>query len=266
MSERMNEPGTSAGSAPVHSSSGTPLLECTGVSAGYGDLVAIDGVSVSLQEGTLLGVVGPNGAGKSTLLRALTGVVPVRSGQVRWRGRDVSGMPADARAKLGIGMVQEGRRLFPSLSVEDNLLLGAYNAPRGERRERQEQVLALFPPLRGILRRTASVLSGGEQQMVAVGRALMGRPACLLVDEPSLGLAPIIVDEIYKALPVLLEQGVSIILVEQEVGRVLKIADRLAVLHEGAVVHQGPAADFRDRPQDLAQLYLGHAPAAKGGA
>lgn len=239
------------------------LLSSLDISAGYGDLVAIKGLSVDLEEGTLLGVVGPNGAGKSTFLRALTGVVALREGRVIWKGSDIGGLPADGRARLGIAMVQEGRRLFSSLSVQDNLMLGAYNAPRSERRERQEEVLQLFPALAEILGRTAGVLSGGEQQMVAVGRALMGKPSCLLIDEPSLGLAPIIVDEIYKALPALLEKGVSIILVEQEVGRVLKVADRLIVLHEGVIVHEGPATEFRDRPEALAEVYLGNAPSGK---
>ena len=239
-------------------------LSCTGVRAGYGDLVAIDGISIDLAEQTLLGVVGPNGAGKSTLLRALTGVIPLKDGTVTWDGRNVSGLPADARAKLGLSMVQEGRHLFPSLSVRDNLALGAYNASRAERRERQEQVLELFPPLRPLLNRSASVLSGGEQQMVAVGRGLMGRPAVLLIDEPSLGLAPIIVDQIYEALPPLMQTGVSIVLVEQEVGRVLEIADRLVVLHEGLVVHDGPAEEFRDQPEALRDIYLGIAPSREG--
>jgi branched-chain amino acid transport system ATP-binding protein len=240
------------------------LLSSVGVSAGYGDLVAVKDLSISLQEGTLLGVVGPNGAGKSTLLRALTGVIPLRAGRVVWRGSDIGKQSADARARLGIAMVQEGRRLFPSLSVEDNLMLGAYNASRAERRERQEEVLETFPALAPILRRTASVLSGGEQQMVAVGRALMSKPKCLLVDEPSLGLAPLIVDEIYTTLPLLLSRGVSIILVEQEIKRVLDVADRLVVLHEGTVAHDGPAEEFRGRPEALADVYLGNAPASKG--
>jgi branched-chain amino acid transport system ATP-binding protein len=240
------------------------LLSSADVSAGYGDLVAIRGLSVDLEEGTLLGVVGPNGAGKSTFLRALSGVVALREGRVIWKGSDIGGLPADARAGRGIGMVQEGRRLFPSLSVEDNLMLGAYNAPRAERRERQEEVLQLFPALGKILGRTARVLSGGEQQMVAVGRALMGKPSCLLIDEPSLGLGPIVVDEIYKALPALRDKGVSIILVEQEVRRVLNIADRLIVLHEGTVVREGPAREFRDQPELMAELYLGNAPSGEG--
>ncbi len=235
-----------------------PLLTGEGVTAGYGDLVAVDDLDIEVARGELVGVVGPNGAGKSTLLRALAGVIPLRAGRVRWEGSDIGQLPADERARLGIAMVQEGRRLFASLSVEDNLILGAYHASHAERRDRQEEVLSLFPALRAILGRTARVLSGGEQQMVAVGRALMGRPTCLLIDEPSLGLAPIVVEEIYRALPPLLERGVSVLLVEQEVGRVLGIADRLVVLHEGSVVHTGPAAEFRDRPGDLAEIYLGN--------
>jgi len=241
------------------------LLSSLNISAGYGDLLAIEHMSVDLEEGSLLGVVGPNGAGKSTFLRALMGVVALRSGRVIWKGSDIGGLPADARARLGIAMVQEGRRLFPSLSVQDNLLLGAYHASRTERRERQEEVLVLFPALRDILGRTANVLSGGEQQMVAVGRALMSRPSCLLIDEPSLGLAPIIVDEIYKTLPKLLGAGVSIILVEQEVGRVLSIADLLVVLHEGRKVYEGAGTEFRERPDALAEVYLGNVSAVGGG-
>ena len=234
------------------------LLRSIGISAGYGDLVAIKDLSIKLEEGSLLGVIGPNGAGKSTFLRALTGVVPLREGRVIWKGSDIGGLPADARARLGIAMVQEGRRLFPSLPVKDNLMLGAYHVSRAERQIRQEEVTDLFPALAKILGRPAGVLSGGEQQMVAVGRALMARPACLLIDEPSLGLAPIIIDEIYNSLPALLARGVSIILVEQEVGRVLKIADRLIVLHEGSIAYQGDGQEFRDHPETLADVYLGN--------
>ena len=236
------------------------LLSSIGLSAGYGDLVAINDLSIDLEEGSLLGVIGPNGAGKSTFLRALTGVVPVREGRVIWKGSDIGGLPADARARLGIAMVQEGRRLFPSLPVKDNLMLGAYHVSRTECRIRQEEVIDLFPALAKILGRPAGVLSGGEQQMVAVGRALMARPACLLIDEPSLGLAPIIVDEFYNSLPALLARGVSIILVEQEVGRVLKIADRLIVLHEGSIAYKGDGREFRDHPESLADAYLGNTP------
>jgi branched-chain amino acid transport system ATP-binding protein len=240
----------------------TALLSCTDLSAGYGDLVAVDGISLELQERQILGIVGPNGAGKSTLLRALTGVIPLKGGSVRWGDREIGHLPADARARMGMAMVQEGRRLFPSRSVADNLAMGAYHADRQARRDRQEEVLELFPALRALLKRTARVLSGGEQQMVAVGRALMSKPTCLLIDEPSLGLAPVIVDQIYESLRPLMESGVSVILVEQEVGRVLNIADQLVVLHEGSAVHRGPAQQFRDDPESLREVYLGRRPGA----
>lgn len=234
------------------------LLSSVAISAGYGDLVAIDNITLELEEASLLGVIGPNGAGKSTFLRALTGVVPLRSGQVLWQGTDIGRLPADARARKGISMVQEGRRLFPSLSVRDNLELGGFHASRQERADRMSGVVDLFPALGGIMDRSASVLSGGEQQMVALGRALMAQPACLLVDEPSLGLAPFIVDEIYATLPTLIERGMSVILVEQEVDRVLDVADSLVVLHEGQIVYQGDGSEFRANPDALAAVYLGH--------
>jgi len=234
-----------------------PLLTCESISAGYGDLVAIRDLSLVLEEGSLFGLVGPNGAGKSTLLKAITGVVPLRSGEVTLRGESIGSLPPEARARKGMSMVQEGRRLWPTLNVRDNLMLGAYHEKGKEQRVREEEVLELFPALRAILKRSAGVLSGGEQQMVAVGRALMARPTVLLIDEPSLGLAPIIVDEIYAALPKLLNHGVSIILVEQEVRRVLDIATKLAVLHEGQIVYEGDGKKFRNDPEALNEYYLG---------
>jgi len=234
-----------------------PVLTCESISAGYGDLVAIRDLSLVLEEGSLFGLVGPNGAGKSTLLKAITGVVPLRSGEVTLRGESIGSLPPEVRARKGMSMVQEGRRLWPTLNVRDNLMLGAYHEKGKEQRVREEEVLELFPALRAILKRSAGVLSGGEQQMVAVGRALMARPTVLLIDEPSLGLAPIIVDEIYAALPKLLNHGVSIILVEQEVRRVLDIATKLAVLHEGQIVYEGDGKKFRNDPEALNEYYLG---------
>lgn len=237
---------------------GEHLLDAASLRAGYGDLTAISGISISLSEGEILGVIGPNGAGKTTLLRAITGVIPLKGGTVQWRGEPIERLPADARARRGIAMVQEGRRLFGSLTVKDNLLLGAYHADRGARQEAENDVMELFPALRDISGRTATVLSGGEQQMVAIGRALMSRPKALLIDEPSLGLAPFIVDEIYRALPKLVGLGMGVIVVEQEVGRVLKVANRLMVLHEGRAVYEGNGDRFREDPQALADVYLGH--------
>ncbi len=235
-----------------------PLLTCDGITAGYGDLIAVRDLSLSLEEGSLFGLVGPNGAGKSTLLKAITGVVPLRSGDVTLRGESIGSLPPEERARKGMSMVQEGRRLWPTLNVRDNLMLGAYHEKRKEQLVREAEVLELFPALGAILKRSAAVLSGGEQQMVAVGRALMARPQVLLIDEPSLGLAPIIVDEIYAALPQLLNHGVSIILVEQEVRRVLDIATRLAVLHEGQIVYEGDGKRFKTDPEALSQYYLGN--------
>ena len=245
---------------------GDHLLTATDIRAGYGDLTAIDGVSMHIDDGEIVGVIGPNGAGKSTLLRALTGVVPLTSGSVTWRGEPVDRLPADARARMGIAMVQEGRRLFPSLSVKDNLLLGAYHADKKGRQAAEDDVMGLFPALKDITDRTAGVLSGGEQQMVAIGRALMSRPKCLLVDEPSLGLAPFIVDEIYRTLPTLVELGTSVVVVEQEVGRVLKVVDRLMVLHEGRPVYDGTGERFRSDPEALASVYLGRELSEEGAA
>jgi len=235
-----------------------PLLTCDGITAGYGDLIAVRDLSLSLEEGSLFGLVGPNGAGKSTLLKAITGVVPLRSGDVTLRGESIGSLPPEERARKGMSMVQEGRRLWPTLNVRDNLMLGAYHEKPKEQLVREAEVLELFPALGAILKRSAAVLSGGEQQMVAVGRALMARPQVLLIDEPSLGLAPIIVDEIYAALPQLLNHGVSIILVEQEVRRVLDIATRLAVLHEGQIVYEGDGKRFKTDPEALSQYYLGN--------
>lgn len=240
------------------------LLSCETISAGYGDLVAIKDLSLELEEGTLYGLVGPNGAGKSTLLKAITGVVPLRNGEVMFMGEPIGKLPPEKRARRGMSMVQEGRRLWPTLNVRDNLMLGAYHEPRKVQKEREAEVLELFPQLEAILRRSASVLSGGEQQMVAVGRALMAHPKVLLIDEPSLGLAPIIVDEIYGTLPKLLDRGVSIVLVEQEVRRVLDIANVVSVLHEGEIVYEGDGEEFRKDPEALNEYYLGKSAGAEG--
>lgn len=241
-----------------------PLLTCEDISAGYEDLVALTNLSLSLEEGSLFGIVGPNGAGKSTLLKTITGVVPLRSGDVVFGGESIGGLPPETRARKGMSMVQEGRRLWPTLNVRDNLMLGAYHEPRKEQKAREEKILELFPALRPILKRSASVLSGGEQQMVAVGRAMMAEPRVLLIDEPSLGLAPIIVDEIYATLPALLASGVSMILVEQEVRRVLSIATHVAVLHEGVIVYEGDGSEFRDNPEALNEYYLGQTSEQEG--
>lgn len=228
------------------------------LTAGYGSLRAIRDVSVEIEGERLIGIVGPNGAGKTTLLRALAGVIPPMEGQVSWRGRDVSRQRADVRARDGIAFVQEGRHLFGSLSVRDNLLMGAYGRKRHRALQHGvDRVVGLFPALSPLLKRTSRTLSGGEQQMVAIGRALMGDPECLLIDEPSLGLAPVIVDSIYQALPELCRAHVSVAVVEQEVERVLATTHYVYVMRDGEIVSQGPSADLRADPSILGDLYLG---------
>ena len=233
-------------------------LETQGVTAGYGALRAIRDVSISISPDRLVGVVGANGAGKTTLLRALAGVVPVMAGKVVWRGTPINDLRADVRARSGIAFVQEGRHLFGSLSVRDNLLLGAWGRKKHKELQRGlDRVLDLFPPLAPLQRRIASTLSGGEQQMVAIGRALMGDPECLLIDEPSLGLAPVIVDTIYRALPELARADMSIAVVEQEVDRVLAASDYVYVMRDGQVVSEGPSETLRADSDALGHLYLG---------
>jgi branched-chain amino acid transport system ATP-binding protein len=234
------------------------VLTAQDVSVAYGDLVAVADVSVQVSEGSIVGVLGPNGAGKTTTLRALAGSVLPVAGTVRWHGGDITRVRPEDRVRLGIGLVQEGRHVFRSLPVRDNLLLGAYS--RRDRKEigrSLERVLELFPALRGRLRQKAGTLSGGEQQMVAIGRALMSNLTCLLIDEPSLGLAPLVIDGIYRTLSTLRGEGVSIVVVEQEIQRILQIADHVYVLREGHVVGSGPSASFRAEPQRLTDLYLG---------
>jgi branched-chain amino acid transport system ATP-binding protein len=228
------------------------------LTAGYGTLRAIRDVSVQIEGEQLIGIVGPNGAGKTTLLRALAGVILPMEGQVSWHGRDVSRQRADVRARDGIAFVQEGRHLFGSLSVRDNLLMGAYGRKRHRAlRQGVDRVVGLFPALSPLLKRTSRTLSGGEQQMVAIGRALMGDPECLLIDEPSLGLAPVIVDPIYQALPELCRERMSVAVVEQEVDRVLSTTRYVYVMRDGEIVSEGPSEDLRADPSILGDLYLG---------
>jgi len=212
-------------------------LEVRGLDVFYGRVQALRGVSLSVGQGELVTLVGPNGAGKSTLLRAITGMVPVRAGAVLFEGGSVTGRPTEALAHLGLSMVPEGRLLFGPLSVRDNLALGAYARGRAGRRLTMaadlERVLALFPVLAPRLKQPVATLSGGEQQMVAVGRALMARPRCLLLDEPSVGLAPLMVAEIFRVIETLKGEGLSMLLVEQNARAAFRIADRGYALGPG---------------------------------
>ena len=225
---------------------GAGLLEVRALEAGYGRAQVLRGVALDVAQGELVSIVGPNGAGKTTLLRALTGLVPVRAGSVTFDGHPIAGRRTEDIVKVGIVMVPEGRDLFGPLTARENLLLGAYRHPRAARRRTLaadlDRVLALFPRLRGRLEQSASTLSGGEQQMVAVGRALMARPRLLLLDEPSVGLAPLVIGEIFRALAALKAEGLTILMVEQNARAAFRISDRGYALSPGGILAEARGA------------------------
>jgi branched-chain amino acid transport system ATP-binding protein len=211
-----------------------PLLSIRGLNAGYGDFQALFGVTLSLDKGEVLSLVGANGAGKSTLLRAVTGLVPSRREMIAFRGEQIGGMSTDRIARRGIAMVPEGRRLFRSLNVEENLIIGGEHS-RAKGQWTLDSVYARFPIRREKRLAPATSLSGGQQQMVAIGRALMANPELIILDEVSLGLAPIVIKDVYGALPAIIATGVAVILVEQDVSRALSHATKFACLQEGKV-------------------------------
>jgi branched-chain amino acid transport system ATP-binding protein len=232
------------------------LLDVNDLSAHYGHVDALKPTSLRVAEGELVTILGPNGAGKSTLLRAITRLTP-GSGRVMFRGQDVTGLPTHRLASLGIIMVQEGRGLFGQMSVRENLVLGAYQLGNAKTmiEQRLGQVFRLFPRLRERIDQLSSSLSGGEQQMLAIGRALMAGPKLLMLDEPSLGLAPMVAAEIIETLGVLNRQGLGILLVEQKAPLALKLAKRVYVLSLGRIVAELPANEIRSH-HDLARYYL----------
>ena len=234
----------------------TRILEVEGLSARYGHVEALRPVDLHVDEGELVAVLGPNGAGKSTLMNAIMGLVPTQ-GQVRFRGHEVPRRAPAAAAALGIVLVPEGRGIFAPMTVAENLELGAYLLnDRHEYARRTARVLGMFPRLKERLAQTAGSLSGGEQQMLAVGRALMSEPKILLLDEPSLGLAPRIIEEILQKLGELNRQGLSIILVEQKAPLVLKLANRAYLLSVGAIAAEIDPRTIKSH-DELVQYYLG---------
>ena len=216
-------------------------LEVELIESFYGDFQALHGVSLRLAPGQVMALIGANGAGKSTLLKSICGLVSPRRGRVVWNGRDITGLPGNATVALGVALVPEGRRLFKSLSVEENLILGGQVARKGPWGLRQ--VYDLFPILQERRKQPATSLSGGQQQMVAIGRALMSNPDLVLFDEVSLGLAPIVIKDIYAQLPRITGQGMSAILVEQDVTRALGAAGQFLCLAEGRVSLAGTPGD-----------------------
>ncbi|UJW82629.1 ABC transporter ATP-binding protein [Hydrogenophaga sp. SL48] len=214
-----------------------PLLDIQELDVFYGDFQAISRVGLSLSAGEVLALIGANGAGKTTLLRALTGLHPPRSGRLRFDGDDVTGLPAEALARRGIAMVPEGRMLFPSLTVQENLQMGTLTRRRGV--WTLDAVYDVFPALKDLRQRNAMQLSGGQQQMVAIGRALLSNPRLLICDELSLGLAPLIVQEIYRTFERIRGADLSIVLVEQDVARACAVSDQVTCLLKGQVTLQG---------------------------
>lgn len=239
-----------------------PVLAVSGLSVSYGKVEALHHVSISVQPGQIVSVIGPNGAGKSTLLNAIMGALPSTghaAGTLRYRDAEIGSLPVEARVARGMCLVPEKRELFSTMTVEDNLVLGAYRRKcAGERDflDQLEPVFELFPRLKERRRQSAGTLSGGERQMLALGRALMGKPDLLMLDEPSLGLAPLIVKEIFHIISALRGTGVAILLIEQNARAALQISDHGYVLETGEAVLDGPAQALAANPRVI-ETYLG---------
>jgi len=235
------------------------MLSLESIVAGYGDAVALSDVSLTIAAGELVAVVGANGAGKTTLVNVIARLLPLRSGRLTWENADLGRLPPQALGDLGIALIPEGRRLFGAMSVEENLDMGCYRrSARAAREEGLERVYRMFPILRERRGQMAGTLSGGQQQMVAIGRALMARPRLLLIDEPSLGLAPSVVQQVFEVIRAVHAEGVSMLLIEQNVALALEVADRGYVLEGGSIVAAASATDLLERP-DIRAAYLGGA-------
>jgi branched-chain amino acid transport system ATP-binding protein len=236
------------------------LLELEEMVATYGNVVALKGLSLTVGAGEIVALLGANGAGKSTTLRVISGLMPPVSGSLRFAGRSIKGLSPRAIVKLGIAHVPEGRRVFPGLTVRENIILGGSNRARHVRAELEadaDEMFGIFPDIRPFKNALGWTLSGGQQQMLAIARGLMARPKLLLLDEPSLGLAPIITQQVYRAIADVRRQGTTVLLVEQNVSMALSLADRGYVLETGRLVTQGRPESLWDN-EDVKTAYLGH--------
>ena len=233
-----------------------PLLEVEDIHTFYGAIEALKGVSLTVEEGEVVTLIGSNGAGKSTTLRSISGLSPPRTGSIRFRGNEISTEPAQEIVRLGISQSPEGRRCFQRMTVRENLDLGAYLRRDGNVADDIQRVFKLFPRLHERERQKAGTMSGGEQQMLAIGRALMANPTLLMLDEPSMGLAPILVDRIYETVAEINRQGTTILLVEQNANYALEVSHRGYVLETGRVVLANDSASLRDDPE-VQNAYLG---------
>jgi branched-chain amino acid transport system ATP-binding protein len=235
----------------------TPMLSLSSASAGYGSFQALFGVSLDVARGEAVGVIGPNGAGKTTLMRVISGILPMQGGTMSIEGRDMSGLPAHRVVEQGIAHVPENRRLFPRLSVEENLRIGAFiPSARARFSEQLDRVYQLFPRLKDRRSQLAGTMSGGEQQMCAIARALMSKPKVLLMDEPSAGLAPIVVQQVFELVHRIRAEGLTVLIVEQNVQQVLDVVDRAYLLEVGAIKLSGTAAELRDN-SFIREAYMG---------
>ncbi len=232
------------------------MLEITDLDVRYGQIQALKGVTLHVEQGEIVTLLGANGAGKTTLMRTISGLLRPNSGDVQFLGKSIAHTAADRIVGLGISQVPEGRRVFPTLTVMENLILGGYTRPPAETSASVEEVLVLFPRLRERARQLAGTLSGGEQQMLAIGRAMISKPKLLLLDEPSLGLAPIVVRDIFRALRKIRTQGLTVLLVEQNARLALKFADRGYVMETGKIALQGNSIELLESPEVQA-TYLG---------
>ena len=234
----------------------TPILEIKNIDVSYGQIQALHNVSLSIDEGEIVTLIGSNGAGKSTLLLSIFGNPRAHNGTISYKGNDITNIQTYDVSKLGISLVPEGRHIFPKMTVLENILMGAF--PRNNEYEAEdiEKIFSLFPILKERKKQTAGTLSGGEQQMLAIGRALLSKPKLLLLDEPSLGLAPIIVSDIFSIIRNIAKQGTTIFLIEQNAGRALRLADRGYVLVNGTIKSRGTGRELLENPQ-IKAAYLG---------
>jgi branched-chain amino acid transport system ATP-binding protein len=249
---------TTAAEVPATPSTGaTPVLQLTDVHSYYGHIHALQGISLEVRPGEIVTLLGANGAGKTTTLKTIHGLIQARQGRIDFEGRDITTMPAHDHVKIGIGQAPEGRRIFSRMSVLENLQMGAYSRrDRSDLQRDYDRVFELFPRLQERRTQSAGTLSGGEQQMLAIGRALMTRPKLLMLDEPSMGLSPILVQEIFAIIKDINQQGATILLVEQNALMALGVANRGYVLQTGRIVQSGEAAALLEDPE-VRKAYLG---------
>jgi branched-chain amino acid transport system ATP-binding protein len=229
------------------------VLDIEGLDVGYGDFQALFGLELHVRPAETVSIIGANGAGKSTLLKSIAGLVPARGGSIKYRGESLADVPAHRRVAAGISLVPEGRRIFSSLTVDENIVVGAHTARPGP--WNRERVLDAFPLLHRILKRSSEGLSGGERQTLAIARALMSNPDLVLLDEVSLGLAPIVVKQVYEAIPAIKEQGTTVLIVEQDVNQALAVADRFYCLLEGRIALAGLPSQVTK--QQITDAYFG---------